>query len=71
MRDLNNREARNILEFKMNKIVADTAERIILLETLNFPSPRFSSFTNLIMEEGFINPFFRLLNSFGKNVEIL
>jgi hypothetical protein len=70
MRDLDNRETRNIFEFKMDEIVADTVKRVILLGALNFSSPRSSFFINLTVEEGFINLFFRLLNSPGKSTEV-
>jgi hypothetical protein len=70
MRNLNNRKTRNILEFEIDKRIADTVKKIILLEILNFLSSQFSSFTNLIVRERFINPFFKLLNSPGKNAEV-
>jgi hypothetical protein len=70
MRNLNNRKTRNILELKINEIIADTVKRIILLETLNSPSPRSSSFTNLAIKKRFTNPFFKLLNSLNRNAEI-
>ena len=38
---------------------------------LNSPSPRFFSFTIPIEGERFTNPFFRLLDSSGRNAEML
>jgi tRNA(Ile)-lysidine synthase TilS/MesJ len=65
LRDLGNREDRNILELKINKIIISdlpeiSQDRVILLETLNSPSPRFSSF---------LNP--ALLDSPNRNVKVL
>jgi hypothetical protein len=65
LRDLGNREDRNILELKINEImISDLPEilqkKIILLEILNSPSPRFSFF---------FNPAF--LGSSDKSVETL
>jgi hypothetical protein len=70
MRDLNNRKARNILELKVNEIVADAVKGVILLEALNSPSPRSSSFTNLAVREESTDSFFRLLDSPGRNAEM-
>jgi hypothetical protein len=70
MRDLNNRETRNILELKIDKIVADAAKGIILLRALNSLSPRFFSFTNLAVGKRFIDFFLKLLNSLSKNAEM-
>jgi hypothetical protein len=70
IRNLNNYKARNILKLKVNKIIIDTTKKIILLKTLNSPSPRSFSFTDLTVKEKFTNLFFKLLNSFNKNVEM-
>jgi hypothetical protein len=70
IRNLSNRKARNIFEFKIDKIIADTAEGIILLEILNSLSPRFFFFINLIVGKGFTNLFFRFLDFSGKSVEV-
>jgi hypothetical protein len=70
IRNLNNRKARNILELKIDEIVADAAKRVILLEILNSFSPRSFSFINLIMGKGSTNSFFKLLDSPSKNVEM-
>jgi hypothetical protein len=64
MRELGDRENQNILNLEMNEMVSNLSEilqkRIILLEALNFPSPRFFSF---------INPAF--LNFPDRSVEML
>jgi hypothetical protein len=70
IKNLGNRKTRNILELKIDKIVADAAEKVILLGALNSLSPRSSSFTNLVIGKKSTNPFLRFLDSFGKNVEI-
>jgi hypothetical protein len=54
----------------MDKIIADTVKGVILSEVLNSLSSRFFSFTNLVMREGSINLFFKLLDSSGKSAEI-
>jgi hypothetical protein len=46
LRDLGDREIKNILNLEMDELAADTAEGVILLKVLNFFSPRFFSFTN-------------------------
>jgi hypothetical protein len=75
MRDLDNREARNILKIKMDEIVNDLLEvlrgKVILLRALNFLSPRFISFIAPVKGKGSINPFFKLLDSPGKSVKML
>jgi hypothetical protein len=55
----------------VNEIVIDAVKRIISLGALNFPSPRFFFFINLAMREGFTDSFFRLLDSFNRNAEVL
>jgi hypothetical protein len=70
MRNLDNRKARNILELEMDEIIINAVKRVILLKALNSFSPRFFSFINLIVGEGFINPFFRFLDSSGKSAEM-
>jgi hypothetical protein len=70
MRDLNNRKTRNILKLKVDEMIADAVKRIILLKALNFFSPRFFSFTNLVIGKRSTNPFFRLLNSPDRSVEM-
>jgi hypothetical protein len=70
MRDLGNREARNILELKINEIIADAAREIILPGALNSPSPRSFSFTNLAVREGSTDSFLRFLDSFGRSAEM-
>jgi hypothetical protein len=67
LRDLGSRENRNILELEINKILSD--RQLSALKALNFPSPRPFSFTVPVREE-FTDPFFRLLDSPGKNAEI-
>jgi hypothetical protein len=77
LRDLGSREDRNILELKMDKaIVSDLPEilqegnrQLPALKALNSPSPRPSSFT-VPFGEGSTNPFFKLLDSPGKNAEM-
>jgi hypothetical protein len=71
IRDLDNRKARNILKLKIDEIVVDAVKRIILLRALNFPSSRSFFFINLVIGEGFTDPFFRLLDSFDKNIKVL
>jgi len=71
MRDLGNREARNILELEVDEIVANAAERVVLLRALNFFSPRSSSFTNLFMGERITDLFFKFLDSSDKSVKML
>jgi hypothetical protein len=41
-----------------------------ILKTLNFFSSRFFSFTVSVGREGFINPFFRLLDSPNKSAKM-
>jgi hypothetical protein len=68
LRDLSNRENRNIFKFEIDKILSD--RRLPALRILNSFSPRPFSFTVLVGKEGFINPFLRLLDFPGKNTEI-
>jgi hypothetical protein len=74
MRDLDNREARNIFKIKIDEIISDLPEvlrgEVILLKALNSFSSRFSSFTVLAEGEGFINPFFRLLDFSDRSAEV-
>ena len=76
LRDLGNRENRNILELKINKMIIKSVKvlekdkQLFILKALNFFSPRPSSFTVLVEGKGFINPFFRLLDSSNKNAEM-
>jgi hypothetical protein len=44
--------------------------QFLILKALNFFSPRFFSFTVFIKGKGFINPFFRLLDSLDRNTGI-
>jgi hypothetical protein len=65
LRDLDNRENRNILKLEINKIITDNLsktlqEKVISSKALNFFSPRFFFF---------LNP--TLLDSPGKNVKML
>jgi tRNA(Ile)-lysidine synthase TilS/MesJ len=70
LRDLGNREDRNILELELDKIVELKSDgQLPALKALNSLSPRPSSFTVLV-GKGFTNPFFRLLNFPGKNAEM-
>jgi hypothetical protein len=76
MRDLSNREARNILELKVDEMIVESVKilekdrQFLALKALNSLSPRSFSFTVSIGREGSTNPFFKLLNSPDKNVEI-
>jgi hypothetical protein len=67
LRDLGNRENRNILEFKINKILSN--RQFLVLRALNFFSPR-SFFFIVPIGERFTDPFFRLLDFFNKNAEM-
>ena len=67
LRDLSSRKDRNILELKINEILSD--RQLFTLRALNFPSPRSSSFT-VPVGERFTDPFFKLLDSFDRNVEM-
>jgi hypothetical protein len=67
LRDLGNREDRNILELEIDKILSDG--QLPVLRALNFSSPRPFSFT-VPVGERFINPFFRFLDSSSKNAEM-
>jgi hypothetical protein len=67
LRDLSNREDRNILELEIDKILSD--EQLPILKTLNSLSSRPFSFT-VPVGERFINPFFRFLDSPDRNAEV-
>jgi hypothetical protein len=45
-------------------------EKIILLKALNSLSSRSASFTAPVKKKGFTNPFFELLNSPNRNIEM-
>jgi hypothetical protein len=67
LRDLSNREDRNILELEIDKILSD--RQFSILKALNSSSPRPSSFI-IPVKEGFTNSFLRLLDSPGKSAEM-
>jgi hypothetical protein len=74
LRDLGSRKDRNILKLKIDKVMADNAVKengqFFTLKILNFFSPRPFSFTISVGKKGFINPFFKLLDSLNKNAEM-
>jgi hypothetical protein len=74
LRELNRREKQNILKLEINEIMANgTVKRdkqLPALKVLNSPSPRSFSFTVPVIEEGFTNPFLKLLNFFDKNAKM-
>jgi hypothetical protein len=45
-------------------------KQFLTLKTLNSFSPRFFSFTISVGKKGFTDPFFKLLNSPGKNAKM-
>jgi hypothetical protein len=55
---------------KVNRFIAAVTEGIILLEALNFFSPRSFSFIDPAVGKGLTNPFLRLLNSSGRSVKM-
>jgi len=67
MRNLNDRKARNILEFEIDKIISD--EQLSVSGALNFFSPRPFSFTVPIGKRS-TDPFLRLLDSSNKSAEM-
>jgi hypothetical protein len=67
LRDLSNREDRNILELEIDKILSD--RQFSILKALNSSSSRPSSFI-IPVREGFTNFFLRLLDSPGKSAEM-
>jgi hypothetical protein len=74
IRDLGDREARNIFKIKMDEMVSDLPEilqeRVILSEALNSLSPLSASFTAPVKGEGSTDPFFGLLDFFSKSVKV-
>jgi hypothetical protein len=81
LRKLNYRKKQNILKLeideiianstvKVNKFITAATEGIILLRTLNSPSPRFSSFIDPVIKKRSTNPFLRLLDSPNKNAKV-
>jgi hypothetical protein len=68
LRDLGNRENRNILELEIDKMLSD--RQLSVPKVLNSLSPRPSSFTVPVGREGSTDPFFRLLDSPGKSAEV-
>jgi hypothetical protein len=76
LRDLDSRENRNILKLEIDKIMTEGIKilkrdrQFLTLKALNSPSPRPSSFTVSVEKERFTDPFFRLLDSPGKNAEM-
>jgi hypothetical protein len=66
---LDSREDRNIFELEMDKILSN--RQLSALKALNFFSSRSFSFTVPVGGKGFINLFFRLLDFFSKNAEML
>jgi len=77
LRDLDNRKNRNILEFKINEIMIESVKilerdrQFPALKALNSFSPRLSSFTVSVRGKRSIDPFLKLLDSFGKSIEML
>jgi hypothetical protein len=73
-RKFDRREEQNIFELEIDEIMADEAiegdGQLLVLKILNSFSSRFFSFTVPVEGEGFINSFFRFLDSFDRNVEI-
>jgi hypothetical protein len=71
---LGDREARNIFKIKIDEIVSDLPEilreKVVLLKVLNSFSFRSISFIAPVKGEGFINLFFRFLDSSGKSAEM-
>jgi hypothetical protein len=68
LRDLGSREDRNILEFKIDKMLSD--KQFPALRALNSFSFRSFSFTVFIRKEGFTDPFFKFLDFLGRNAEV-
>jgi hypothetical protein len=74
---LRRREDQNILKLEIDEIMDESGPGEIpdlfpnfLSETLNSFSSRFAFFTISAKREGFIDPFLRFLDFFGKNVKI-
>jgi hypothetical protein len=54
----------------IGEVTNGAVEGVILLRALNFFSPRSFSFIAFVKGEGFINPFFRLLDFPNRNIKM-
>jgi len=70
------RENQNILELEIDEMITESVNilerngQLSIPKALNSFSPRFSFFTVFAKREGFIDPFFRFLDSPGKSAEM-